>query len=56
MAASGGVLAIAEGWHRGPRVEPVDDPTILGPIVRDMVKSARMNAGMNGEDLDGGLG
>lgn len=54
--ASGGVLAIAEGWHRGPRVEPVDDPTILGPIVRDMVKNARMNAGMNGEDLDGGLG
>jgi NAD(P)-dependent dehydrogenase (short-subunit alcohol dehydrogenase family) len=54
--ASGGVLAIAEGWHRGPRVEPVDDPTILGPIVRDMVKSARLNSGMNGEDLDGGLG
>jgi NAD(P)-dependent dehydrogenase (short-subunit alcohol dehydrogenase family) len=54
--ASGGVLAIAEGWHRGPRVEPVDDPTILGPIVRGMVKSARLNSGMNGEDLDGGLG
>lgn len=54
--ASWNVLAIAEGWHRGPRVEPVEDPTTLGPIVRDMVKQARMNAGMNGEDLDGGLG
>ncbi len=54
--ASGGVLAIAEGWHRGPRSEPVEDPTTLGPIVRDMVKEARLNAGMNGEDLDGGLG
>ncbi len=54
--ASGGVLAIAEGWHRGPRVDPVEDPTTLGPIVRNMVKEARLNAGMNGEDQDGGLG
>jgi NAD(P)-dependent dehydrogenase (short-subunit alcohol dehydrogenase family) len=53
--ASGGVLAIAEGWHRGPTVEPVQDPTTLGPIVRKMVGEARLNAGMNGEDLDGGL-
>ncbi|MAE93887.1 MAG: short-chain dehydrogenase [Deltaproteobacteria bacterium] len=53
--ASGGVLAVAEGWHRGPSVEPVEDPTTLGPIVRDMVKSARLNAGMNGKDMDGGL-
>ncbi|MCP3985001.1 MAG: SDR family NAD(P)-dependent oxidoreductase [bacterium] len=53
--ASGGVLAIAEGWHRGPTVPPVSDPTTLGPIVRDMVKQARKNAGMNGMDFDGGL-
>jgi NAD(P)-dependent dehydrogenase (short-subunit alcohol dehydrogenase family) len=53
--ATGSILAIAEGWHRGPSTEPVSDPTVLGPIVRDMVKSARLNAGMNGEDLDGGL-
>ncbi|MCP5058129.1 MAG: SDR family NAD(P)-dependent oxidoreductase [bacterium] len=53
--ASGSVLAIAEGWHRGPTVAPVSDPTTLGPIVRDMVKQARMNAGMGGQDLDGGL-
>ncbi|MDR3510535.1 MAG: SDR family oxidoreductase [Caulobacteraceae bacterium] len=50
--ASGGVLAIAEGWHRGPTAEPVDDPTVLGPIVADMVAKARRNAGMNGMDLD----
>ena len=54
--ASGRVLAVAEGWHRGPSVEPVSDPTTLGPIVRKMVSEARLNAGMNGEDQDGGLG
>ncbi len=54
--ASGSVLAVAEGWHRGPTVEPVQDPTILGPIVRKLVAEARMNAGMDGKDLDGGLG
>ncbi|MHC4164301.1 MAG: SDR family oxidoreductase [Planctomycetota bacterium] len=53
--ASGRTLAIAEGWHRGPTVDPVEDPTTLGPIVRDMVKRARKNAGMDGQDLDGGL-
>jgi len=53
--ASGRMLAIAEGWHRGPTVDPVEDPTTLGPIVRDMVKRARKNAGMDGQDLDGGL-
>ena len=53
--ASGDVLAVAEGWHRGPTVEPVDDPTKLGPIVTEMVKQARLNAGMNGRDMDGGI-
>ena len=47
--ASGQVLAVAEGWVRGPRHEPVDDPTVLGPIVRDMLAKARPNSGMNGE-------
>ncbi len=53
--ASGRMLAIAEGWHRGPTVEPIEDPTKLGPVVLDMVKRARKNAGMDGQDLDGGL-
>ena len=50
--ASGGVLAIAEGWHRGPSAEPVQDPNLLGPIVAAMMAKARKNAGMNGQDLD----
>jgi NAD(P)-dependent dehydrogenase (short-subunit alcohol dehydrogenase family) len=50
--ASGRVLGIAEGWHRGPVVEPIDDPTKLGPVVDDLVGRARKNAGMDGKDLD----
>ena len=48
--ASGKTLAIAEGWHRGPRVAPVEDPTKLGPIVADLLSKARRNAGMDGEE------
>jgi NAD(P)-dependent dehydrogenase (short-subunit alcohol dehydrogenase family) len=48
--ASGQTLAIAEGWHRGPRTAPVDDPTKLGPVVADLLSKARKNAGMDGED------
>ena len=47
--ASGDVLAIAEGWVRGPRVAPVDDATKLGPIVAELMAKARKNSGMNGE-------
>jgi NAD(P)-dependent dehydrogenase (short-subunit alcohol dehydrogenase family) len=50
--ASGAMLAIAEGWHRGPTVSAVDDPTVLGPIVADLMARARKNAGMDGKDLD----
>ena len=48
--ASGQVLAVAEGWHRGPTHEPVSDPTLLGPIVEEMMAKARKNAGMDGRD------
>jgi NAD(P)-dependent dehydrogenase (short-subunit alcohol dehydrogenase family) len=48
--ASGRVLAIAEGWHRGPTMEPVDDPTKLGPVVADLVSRARPPADMQGQD------
>lgn len=48
--ASGQVLAIAEGWHRGPRVKPIDDAEALGPIVEELLLKARKNAGMNGEE------
>jgi NAD(P)-dependent dehydrogenase (short-subunit alcohol dehydrogenase family) len=47
--ASGQTLAIAEGWVRGPRTEPVDDPMLLGPIMADLLARARPNSGMNGE-------
>ncbi len=50
--ASGRVLAVAEGWHRGPSAEPIDDPTLIGPIADELVRKARKNAGMNGQDLD----
>jgi NAD(P)-dependent dehydrogenase (short-subunit alcohol dehydrogenase family) len=50
--ASGRVLAVAEGWHRGPTVEAVDDPLRIGPIALELVGRARKNAGMDGKDLD----
>jgi NAD(P)-dependent dehydrogenase (short-subunit alcohol dehydrogenase family) len=46
--ASGDVLAVAEGWVRGPRHTPVDDPTQLGPIVAELLATARKNSGMDG--------
>jgi NAD(P)-dependent dehydrogenase (short-subunit alcohol dehydrogenase family) len=46
---SGNVLAIAEGWVRGPRRSPVEDPAALGPVVRELVAKARLNSGMDGE-------
>jgi NAD(P)-dependent dehydrogenase (short-subunit alcohol dehydrogenase family) len=50
--ASGRMLAVAEGWHRGPSVDAIEDPTALGPVVADLVAHARKNAGMDGQDLD----
>jgi len=47
--ASGNVLAIAEGWVRGPRHAPVEDPSELGPVVRELLAKARVNSGMDGE-------
>lgn len=48
--ASGSVLAVAEGWHRGPTHAPVADPTTLGPVVEELLSKARRNAGMDGND------
>jgi len=50
--ASGRVLAIAESWHRGPVAKPVDDPAKIAPVVEDLLRQARKNAGMDGQDLD----
>jgi NAD(P)-dependent dehydrogenase (short-subunit alcohol dehydrogenase family) len=46
--ASGNMLAIAEGWVRGPRHAPLEDPTQLGPVVRELLANARLNSGMEG--------
>lgn len=53
--ASGRMLAVAEGWNRGPTVEPVDDPTQVGPVAMHLVADARLNSDMSGQPLDGGL-
>jgi hypothetical protein len=50
--ASGRMLAVAESWHQGPRIDAVEDPTKLGPLVADLVGRARKNAGMDGQDAD----
>jgi NAD(P)-dependent dehydrogenase (short-subunit alcohol dehydrogenase family) len=47
--ASGNVLAVAEGWVRGPRHAPIEDPAALGPVVRELLAKARVNSGMDGE-------
>ncbi len=47
---SGRALSISEGWHRGPTVEPVDDPTLYGPMVEQLLAAARPNADMSGYD------
>src|SRR5689334_12776568 len=50
---SGRWLAIAEGWHRGPSMEPIDDPTLLGPAIEHLMSEARPNADMSGADREG---
>ena len=46
--ASGQTLAVAEGWVRGPKHAPLDDPTQLGPVVEELLGQARKNSGMDG--------
>jgi NAD(P)-dependent dehydrogenase (short-subunit alcohol dehydrogenase family) len=46
--ASGQVLAVAEGWVRGPSTTPIDDPTQIGPAVAELLGKARANSGMSG--------
>jgi len=50
IEASGQVLAIAEGWHRGPSARPVDEPLVAGEIITELLASARPPADMNGQD------
>jgi NAD(P)-dependent dehydrogenase (short-subunit alcohol dehydrogenase family) len=41
IEASGLVLAIAEGWHRGPSTRPVEQAGEVGPLVRKLLTEAR---------------
>jgi len=41
IEASGLVLAVAEGWHRGPTAKPVESAEEVGPIVRKLLADAR---------------
>jgi NAD(P)-dependent dehydrogenase (short-subunit alcohol dehydrogenase family) len=41
IEATGLVLAVAEGWHRGPTTKPVESPDAVGPLVRQLVNDAR---------------
>jgi NAD(P)-dependent dehydrogenase (short-subunit alcohol dehydrogenase family) len=47
---SGQALSVSEGWHRGPTVTPIDDPTRMGPLVEQLMAEARPNADMSGRD------
>ncbi|MDH4276693.1 MAG: SDR family oxidoreductase [Acidimicrobiia bacterium] len=51
--ASGRVLGIANMWHRGPTVEPVDDPVGIGPLVKQMMAEAQPNSDMSGAPVTG---
>lgn len=48
----GGYLAALEGWHRGPEAVPVEDAGQIGPILKELSRTARRNADMKGNDLD----
>ena len=41
IESNGLVIAIAEGWHRGPTDEPPADPEEVGPMVRRLLEGAR---------------
>jgi hypothetical protein len=47
---SGRELAVTEGWHKGPTVEPTDDLTEIGAKVAELLANARPNADMSGND------
>jgi NAD(P)-dependent dehydrogenase (short-subunit alcohol dehydrogenase family) len=51
--SSGRVLAVAEGWHRGPTAPAVDDPAAVDAIVRELLVRTRAPAGMDGNDRAG---
>ncbi len=51
--ASGRVLGIANMWHRGPTIEPVDDPTEMAQAVKQLMAEAQPNSDMQGAPVTG---
>ena len=51
--AAGDKLSIAESWHMGPTATQVLEPADLTPIVADLMARARLNADMQGKDVEG---
>jgi NAD(P)-dependent dehydrogenase (short-subunit alcohol dehydrogenase family) len=49
--AGDGILKIAEGWHAGPGIDPIEDPNELGPQVMELIRKARPNADIWGRDI-----
>ena len=51
--ASGRVLGVAEMWRRGPTVDPIDDPKLMGPAVKELMEKAAPNSDMQGAPVTG---
>jgi NAD(P)-dependent dehydrogenase (short-subunit alcohol dehydrogenase family) len=51
--ASGRMLAVAEGWVRGPTIDAIEDPELIGAAALDLVAHARRNSGMDGKPSEG---
>ena len=47
---SGGWLAVAEGWHRGPSTQPVEDPNEFDAAIRPLLAQARNQSDMFGNE------
>ena len=52
IQAGNGRVAVCEGWRRGAEIDQIEDAEAIGPMIRDMISSVRMNSGMDGSELD----
>jgi NAD(P)-dependent dehydrogenase (short-subunit alcohol dehydrogenase family) len=52
IEAGGGVLAVMQGWHRGPTTRQLADPHEIGPVLSEMVARAQPNMGMNAKPAE----